>query len=173
MTTGLVRCSTINHQKHASRGARASRRTYGRWDVPSLRSVRGSRSLIHSYDTDILKQTVETLGRLPDPWWSSFSERGLWFEEDGEPKSAEVQALAGVLLRSNKSSIRAKLRAIGTEDDRTFVEGPMIEKSGVRLSEEEVELLQDLLERMLRYHPEERIGMREVVDHPWLKMSGE
>lgn len=124
-------------------------------------------------DTDVLRQTVETLGRLPDPWWSSFSERGLWFEEDGEPKSAEVQALAGVLLRSNKSSIRAKLRAIGTEDDRTFVEGPMIEKSGVRLSEEEGELLQDLLERMLRYRPEERIGMREVVEHPWLKMSGE
>ena len=23
-------------------------------------------------DIDVLKQTVETLGRLPDPWWGAF-----------------------------------------------------------------------------------------------------
>lgn len=80
-------------------------------------------------DTDILKQTVETLGRLSDPWWGSFRERDLWFEEDGEPKSAEAQERAGILLHSSKSSVQDKLRSVGTQDDPPSVdEGPMIER---------------------------------------------
>jgi serine/threonine-protein kinase SRPK3 len=122
-------------------------------------------------DTDILVQTVETLGRLPDPWWGSFEERTLWFEEDGEPKSVEAQERADVLLEASKSSIGEKLRSIGTQDDPPYSdEGPMVEKSRVRLDEEEVELLGDLLHKILRYRPEERIGMREVVEHPWFTL---
>jgi serine/threonine-protein kinase SRPK3 len=118
--------------------------------------------------TDILRQTVETLGRLPDPWWNSFEERTLWFEEDGEPKSANTQERTGVLLQSSKSSIREKLRSIGTQDDPPyFNEGPMVEKSGVTLDKEEVELLGDLLDKIMRYCPEERMEMREVIEHPW------
>ena len=29
-------------------------------------------------DDDILKQTAESFGRLPDTWWNSFEERALW-----------------------------------------------------------------------------------------------
>ncbi|KAJ6592008.1 kinase-like protein [Mycena sp. CBHHK59/15] len=124
-------------------------------------------------DTDILRQTVETLGRLPDPWWGSFTERARWFEEDGEPKSAQAQERAGIHIQASKSSIRDKLRSIGTEDDLPDgAEGPMVEKSGVRLLEEEVELLGDLLDKMLRYRPEERIVMEDVVGHPWFKYEG-
>jgi serine/threonine-protein kinase SRPK3 len=86
-----------------------------------------------SSNTDILRQTVETLGRLPDPWWSSFEERTLWFEEDGEPKSAKAQKHAVTLLQVSKSSIRARLCSIGQRDDPPyFYEGPMVENSGVR-----------------------------------------
>ena len=88
-------------------------------------------------DTDIVKQTVETLGKLPDPWWGSFVERTLWFEEDGKPKSVEAQERAGILLQSSKSSIRARLRSIGTQDvPPYFDEGPMVKKSGVRLDKD-------------------------------------
>ena len=45
----------------------------------------------------------------------------------------------------------------------------MIEKQGVRLCKEEVGLLGDLLEKMLRNRPEDRIKLREVSEHPWLK----
>lgn len=45
---------------------------------------------------------------------------------------------------------------MGTQDDPPSVdEGPMIERSGVRLQEEEVKLLRDLLKRMLKYCPGE------------------
>ncbi|KAJ7074408.1 kinase-like domain-containing protein [Mycena amicta] len=122
-------------------------------------------------DNDIVKQNVEVLGRLPDPWWHSFADRALWFEEDGEPKSAEAQAL--LWSPASKSSIHERLRSIGTRDvPPDSPEGPMMEMPGVRLLEEEVELLGNLLEKMLRYRPEERIGMEDVVRHPWFHYAG-
>ncbi|KAJ7174172.1 kinase-like domain-containing protein [Mycena crocata] len=119
-------------------------------------------------DTDILRQTVETLGRFPDPWWGSFVERTEWFEEGGEPKSGEAQQRAGVYIQATRTSIREKLRSIGINyDPPHFDEGPLVEKPGVALHEEEVEVFGDLLEKMLRYRPEERIEKDEVVQHPW------
>ena len=44
-------------------------------------------------------------------------------------------------------------------------------KTGARLREQEVELLGDLLEKMLKYRPEERIRMDEVIEHPWFAFS--
>ncbi|KAJ7850041.1 hypothetical protein B0H14DRAFT_3108724 [Mycena olivaceomarginata] len=84
-------------------------------------------------DTDILRQTVEVLGRLPDPWWASFEERTQWFEDDSEPKSAEAQEHAGLGL-------------IGTADDDDFDDGSMAERAGVVFLDEE---------KMFRYRPEE------------------
>lgn len=119
-------------------------------------------------DVDILRQTVETLGRLPDPWWSAFEQRTLWFEEDGQPKSEQDQERAGLLLKAYRSSIKAKLRGIGEQGvPSPNDEGPMIEKPGARLPEDEIELLADLLEKMLKYHPEERIRIQDVIQHPW------
>ena len=138
--------------------------------------IRAGRPLFKSFfssDADILKQTVGLLGRLPDPRWSVFEERIAWFEEDGEPKSVEDQERAGVSLGASKSSIREQLRSVGTQDEAPCVhEGRMIEPSGVRLREEEVELLGDLLGKMLKYRPEERIKMDDVIAHPWFKSTG-
>jgi len=119
-------------------------------------------------DVDVLRQTVETLGRPPGPWWAAFQQRALWFEGDGQPKSEGDQEHAGVLVKAYKSSIRAKLLKIGGQDDPPFEdEGPMLEKPGIRLHQEEVELLEDLLEKMLKYRPEERIRITDVIQHPW------
>jgi serine/threonine-protein kinase SRPK3 len=120
-------------------------------------------------DTLILKQIVEVLGKLPEPWWSSWEARQSWFDDEtGEPKPAEEQRKDGVLLPALKSSLHQKLREIGEQDDAPDVDGGrMIEKTGTRLDEAEVELLADLLENMLRYRPEDRISIAEVVRHPW------
>ena len=133
--------------------------------------IRAGFALFESFlgsDDDVLKQMVETLGRLPDPWWAAFEQRALWFGQDGQPKNEEDQERAGVFLKAYRSSIRAKLLEIGEQDDPSSEdEGPMIEKPGVRLREEEVGLLEDLLEKMLKYRPEERIGIHDVIRHPW------
>ncbi|EIN04031.1 kinase-like protein [Punctularia strigosozonata HHB-11173 SS5] len=120
---------------------------------------------------DIMRQTVQTLGRLPDPWWNSFEERVWWFEDDGEPKDISAQKQTGVRITARKTSISEKLRSIGDVDEPPAAdEGPMIERCGVKLSEEEAELLSDLLGRMLKYRPEERPTMEEVIHHRWFNL---
>jgi hypothetical protein len=55
------------------------------------------------------------------------------------------------------TSIIAKvLRYVPPSED----EGPVIENFGMRLAEEEVDKLVDLLEKMLKYNPEERDSYR-------------
>lgn len=77
-----------------------------------------------------------------------------------------------MVLKACKSSIRAKLREIGVIDEppESGDDGRMMEKTGVQLDEEEVGLLGDLLEKMLKYRPEERIRVDDVVRHPWFAL---
>ncbi len=109
-----------------------------------------------------MRDAVELFGKLPDPWWGAFKQRHLWFDENGQSK-----------FLHKKNSIRKMLREIGEEDDPPRAEeGPMIETVGTRLEEVEVELLGDLLERMLKYNPEERITtIQEAVRHPWFEYT--
>jgi len=63
-------------------------------------------------DVDLLKKTVEMLGRLPDPWWGAFEQRALWFGDDGQPKNEQNQERAGVFLKAYRTSIGTKLLEI-------------------------------------------------------------
>ena len=47
-----------------------------------------------------------------------------------------------------------------------IIDSPMTER-GTRLDDDEIEVLGDLLEKMLQYRPQDRIKMCEVVAHPW------
>jgi serine/threonine-protein kinase SRPK3 len=119
---------------------------------------------------EILKEIVATLGKLPEPWWGAFENRHLWFDEDGMPKERERQQ---TLLPAEKTSIEQKLASIGSGDmpPATGTDGPMIERPGTRLDGVEIQLLRDLLEKMLRYLPQERINISEVVSHPWFTLE--
>lgn len=88
---------------------------------------------------------------MPRGWWDAFEQKGV--SEQG------------------KTSIREKLREIGTMDGSDGYEGRMMEVPGTRLGEHEIELLGDLLEGMIRWRPEERVGIREVLEHPWFKFG--
>ena len=68
-------------------------------------------------DVDILMQMVETLGRLPDPWWAAFEQRALWFGEEGQPKSEQDLECASLLPKVRRSTVRAKLFEIGEQED--------------------------------------------------------
>jgi serine/threonine-protein kinase SRPK3 len=106
-----------------------------------------------------MRDFVTLFGKLPDPWWNAFKGRHICFHENGQPKSPD-----------DKSSIREILQGIGKKDEPPMdEEGPMIEIVGTRLEEVEVELLCDLLEKMFKYNPEERITIQEVVRHPWFE----
>ena len=112
----------------------------------------------------ILKRIVETLGKMPDPWWGAFTNRHIWFNEDGNPKDSGD---------AKKMSIKQKLRSIGSQDLSRAIrdDGPMAERPGTRLDDVEIEVLGDLLEKMVRYQPQDRIKMCEVVAHPWFALK--
>ena len=117
----------------------------------------------------VVKDMIETLGKLPDPWWN-YSEHQKRFEPNGDPRPLEIQRQEGIRLPAVKSSIRSKLESVGVDDEPPETnEGPMIEITGTRLDEEEIVLLDDLLQKMLRYVPEDRITIQEVLQHPWFE----
>ncbi|TDL22816.1 kinase-like protein [Rickenella mellea] len=127
-----------------------------------------------SSGTVILKQVVETLGRFPDPRWSAWEERLVWFDEAGAPKPDDEEEEEETLLPAVQSSLHHKLSEIGEQDDAPHAyEGKMIEEVGTHLDEAEVNLLADLLEKMLRYNPQDRISMSEVVQHPWFAYNND
>lgn len=110
-------------------------------------------------------EMVRTLGRLPDPWWSAWAERNSWFDEDGE-----IVPRDDLVVPVVKTTLREILHGIGRNDiPCDELEFYMVEKLGVPLPDEEVDLLTDLLGKMLRYRPEERLTMEEVVQHPWFQ----
>ena len=73
----------------------------------------------------------------------------MWFEENGEPT---VQVNGEPEFPARKTSIRKLLQMIG-DDEKVNRErdGFMMEPSRMRLEEEELELLSNLLEKMPRY----------------------
>lgn len=121
-------------------------------------------------DDEILKEIVATLGKLPEPWWSAFENHHLWFDEDGKPKAWELQQ---VLVPVEKTSIKQKLASIGDQDvpPATGNDGPMMERPGTKLVEVEIQLLGDLLAKMLCYRPQDRIKISEVISHPWFALG--
>lgn len=116
----------------------------------------------------IVKQIVETLGRLPEPWWTSWDARHHWFDEAGGAKAPENDEAGKFRLPVSLTSLKEKLRAIGLDGRQAKVHaGPLFGLPGTTMPEEEAILFEDLLEKMLRYHPETRITASEVADHPW------
>ncbi|TDL19863.1 kinase-like protein [Rickenella mellea] len=112
----------------------------------------------------ILQEMVEALGKFPEPWWSSWDYRKRLFEEEtGEPKPDEVQKAEGVLCTATKRSLREIVQQIGEPYDASVE----IENTVTPLEDGEIDLLVDLLSKMLKHRPEDRITMTEVVQHPW------
>ena len=106
------------------------------------------------------------LGKLPEQWWNAWEGRRQWFEESGEVKR-DLDAEHAFEL----TSIRQSLREIGKDvwPDAKDVNYDMLEKLHTPLVEAEIKPLSDLLENMLRYSPQQRPMIGEVIQHPWFQ----
>jgi serine/threonine-protein kinase SRPK3 len=88
-----------------------------------------------------------------------------WFDERSEVKPEGEQQKQEALLTAAKNTLHQKLREIEQRDDAPKVEeGTMIEKTGTRLEEVEIELLADLLTKMLKYDPRTGSLWRKCCD---------
>lgn len=137
---------------------------------------------------DALLQIVQILGKLPERWWYAWDRRLTYFEEDGNPK----QKWKNDRPLASLHPLIDQFKNIGSEDDtnQTSAEHasnhesdsgelsahannrPSSTGSG-RISPEEVACLYDLLSRILKYAPEERITVKEASEHAWFSKKFE
>jgi serine/threonine-protein kinase SRPK3 len=138
----------------------------------ALFEIRAGHTLFNSFlssDTSVTKEMVSALGKLPEPWWSKFEGRHNWFDDSGEPRPVEEQKRNGIVFACKKTSLREMVESIGQDEEppEWCAGWRNITEAREPLSSEEAALLTDLLEKMLRYDPSERLTIREVVSHPW------
>lgn len=106
------------------------------------------------YEDEVAQQVVTALGKMPDRWWSKWSLRDAFFDEDGKPVRDGM--IARVPIEDN-------LKEIGTDD----LDGDSSDKAKGILCQEEIDDMADLLGKMLRYEPSERIDVGTVLQHKW------
>lgn len=95
------------------------------------------------YEEEVVDQIVTCLGELPEPWlsrWSGRNDKG----------------------KTDVVTMETALKEIGQD---TELDGA--DRGDGLLCQEEVDDLADLLQRMLRYDPAERIDIDEVLKHRW------
>ncbi|KAG6850118.1 hypothetical protein H0H93_001039 [Arthromyces matolae] len=113
--------------------------------------VLGNHQLLESFfniHDEILVDMVRTFGKFPDRWWSKWEQRDTYFEDDGtfKPNSPDQSGDARhVELKERLADIIRN-----NEERQKEIDG-------------DLQALELVLGKMLRYEPKERITIEEVV----------
>ncbi|KAL8722940.1 MAG: hypothetical protein Q9225_000632 [Loekoesia sp. 1 TL-2023] len=105
---------------------------------------------------DILAEIVDTLGRLPEPWWQKWNYRGEFYEEDGRKKTEDLM----------EEYQEARPLAVRIRQMRS---SPPAARDAEQLSEEDLAGLQELLEHCFRYKPEDRVTAEDILKLDWIR----
>lgn len=151
----------------------------------------GSRliSLPFADEDSYLSTMVSVLGVFPEPWWTmNWQTRGKFYKDEpdsqgravdapsstGETMDAMVRSETGELvpyrdprsiqdLLENGTCVQFEGIEIESHDDLTPFEHRDIPS-------DEIEVFADLLEKILRYDPDKRLGLQGIEQHDWFKM---
>ncbi|KAF2755574.1 kinase-like protein [Pseudovirgaria hyperparasitica] len=138
-----------------------------------LYELRTGQKLIDVFDAndtdDYLFYMVMLLGKLPEPWWSStWKARKEHYtdEVDADANNRPFQAGDPAHHRIGDTSIKSQL------ENALFwnPESRSLDFSKRETPPEELEAFIDLLEKLLRYKPEDRLSAEEALQHPWFRM---
>lgn len=153
----------------------------------SLFDIRTGRKLFDTFDgdaDDTLDKIVLLLGKLPEYLWTSWEGRKVAFEDESDDhgnvvkirkpsipgESATVieptHTSDGIAIepRSIREAITPGLYYDVLNEDN---ESAVIHRS---ISEQEIELLTDLLSKILHLDPEQRISAKDASEHEWFRM---
>lgn len=129
--------------------------------------IRSGHPLFESFfgnHSDVVLQIVRRLGKLPEPWWNAWRVRNSFYDDHGKPK----------LPRSEEYPLVKCIESIGTRDeedgDGKTVNGKedgLMESEGTEISSDEVDLLEDLLARIFKYTPDQRLTLKDIITHGW------
>lgn len=138
--------------------------------------IRSGTQLFASFfgnSAEILRQMVQTLGKLPEPWWNEWEQRYAYFDDQGKPK----QTWANNIPLAVEYPLVEQINDIGTEDGDDEDEGvekaldrkeqQLMERMGTKLTDKEADLLRDLLIKILKYPPNQRLSLENIIDHSW------
>lgn len=153
----------------------------------TLFEIRAGCQLFASFFGDkdeIIRQIVQTFGKLPEPWWSGWDHRPMFFGDNGKPNekwpndiALAVQYPLDAQIRDigaddkTETSTEAEMTPIGGESTHSHSRlgsSSIIEASGCRVSRAEADDLEDLLRKMLQFEPRDRISVEEALKHQWL-----
>lgn len=110
------------------------------------------------YDKDeLLSEMVRFFGKLPEDWWAKWEARGEYFDKDGKWLREEDWSLEVALSKPIEIF----------ESGEKCKEGP---KKSLQTPEAEQRLMADLLYRLFKYDPSERISVEEVLRHEWFRL---
>jgi len=93
-----------------------------------------------------LRRIVEILGKLPEPYWSSWSKRSMHFDDEGKSLDLPTQR---PIRKPFSEEIDSGLKRFGGMGD------------------EERVMVIEMQKRMVIYEPEKRIRADELVKCPW------
>lgn len=141
----------------------------------TIYEIRAGTELFASFfgtEDEIIRQIVQTLGKLPEPWWSSWQSRSMYFDEGGEPNKVWPKNVPLAI----RYPLQAQIQDIGADDEEPADNDPegldlrpksMLEAPGSRLSTTEIADFEGLLGQMLKYRPEDRMLYDKIRQHVW------
>ena len=108
---------------------------------------------------DIMAEIVSALGKPPEKWWKAWQKQHEFFNEDGTWLDEDV-------IDANNWFQDAVWRPLKHRVTRNTV------RDGVPLADDERDALVAMLEGMLKYDPEERCTIEDVMRSEWMKKYG-
>jgi serine/threonine-protein kinase SRPK3 len=115
-------------------------------------------------DDEIIIQMIPLVGKLPEPWWSSWKARGQFYKEDGTPLVDPKTERTYLLMDTLEELI------CGGPPSGHDPEKRKNQAGSITVPIEESKILGSLLMGLLKYDPKERMSAEAVLTHPWFKM---
>lgn len=121
--------------------------------------------LFRDFDGDgeeTMQSWAELLGRMPDPWWAAWEARGFYYDETCKPivnSNGEPQAHEETLERLLSEATWTQVHRTGKEH-------------WLKVPEADVAVLSEMLYRILKYDPEERPSMKDIMDSQYWEQYG-
>ncbi|KAF5643398.1 CMGC kinase [Fusarium tjaetaba] len=110
------------------------------------------------YDKDeLLAEMVRFFGKLPEDWWAKWEAREEYFDANGKWLREEDWSLEAALSKPIEIF----------ESGEKYKEGPI---KSLQTPEAEQKLMADLLYRLFKYGPKERISAEDVLGHEWFRL---
>lgn len=125
---------------------------------------------------DVMKDMVAMLGKPPDTMWQRWKERGSYFEADGTPKATIGRKIAvrpyplidrlWDIVRLDEKALRQQSKPMTRASNRSRI-------TGLKLPNDELIQLHDLLINLMVYEPTERLPIDQTLIHPFFNAVAE